>query len=885
MSGRLHQQPAKARGNRRATVLVVNDQRRNREYLATVLGQGGHRVLQASDGIEALTMARVACPDVVITDTLTPSMDGFEFVRRLRVEPELADTRVIFFTASYRERETRGLARACGVEQVIVHPAEPAAILSAIGAALGRPAIANDTPPSLESEPGKAEEAQSVRSETARGAADQWLHSLVEAGHRLASAREPRRLLEVLCSAAREFSGARFVAAGLVDGDRLEPFVMEGISPESARHRESPGATGGLVGRVIAGGRPLRLASAEADETVARLPAAHQGRRSFLGVPLGSSERRYGVLYFVEKLGAAEFSQRDESVAWSLGEQAAAAYENIQRYQELNRQVAELESEMERRREAEEALEASQEQLRLLLDSTAEAILGVDTTGHCTFCNPSSLRLLGYGEPEELLGRELHGLLHHSRADGSPYPAAECVIHSALERGERIHVADETYWRKDGSSFPAECWLYPVKRDGTRLGAVVTFLDITERRTLEQRFLQAQKMEAVGRLAGGVAHDFNNLLCVILGYAELLERLTGRNDTCGQMLGEITRAANRASKLTQQLLAFSRQQLLQVQAFDLNELTERLQETLRRMATENIRLAIRARAVAGRVKADPAQIEQAVMNLVMNACDAMPHGGTLTIETTNVEIDAATAGSQPPTTAGRYVAVEVSDTGCGMGKEVMSHLFEPFFTTKGTGVGTGLGLAAVEGIVKQSGGFVRVTSAPGKGSTFRLCLPQAEEAGEGTSGTETQEPAAGGTETILLIEDSDSVRGITRTMLESNGYSVLEADRPSEALELALRFKDPIHLAVTDVILPEMNGRVVAERITALHPETRVMFISGYTSDALSQQGLIESGIIFLAKPFTEKALLGKVRAALNAPRGPDSAGPGKAPAGESPRG
>jgi two-component system, cell cycle sensor histidine kinase and response regulator CckA len=381
--------------------------------------------------------------------------------------------------------------------------------------------------------------------------------------------------------------------------------------------------------------------------------------------------------------------------------------------------------------------------------------------------------------------------------------------------------------------------------------------------------LQAQKMEAVGRLAGGIAHDFNNLLCVILGYAELLERQVSGNNSCRQMLGEITGAANRASNLTQQLLAYSRQQVLQVRIFDLNELVLRIRETARRMATENIQLTIRTGTDPGKVKADPVQIEQALMNLVMNACDAMPQGGTLTIETSGVEIDDASARAFPQAPPGKYVELAVTDTGCGMSQEVMAHLFEPFFTTKGTGRGTGLGLATVEGIVKQSGGFIRVTSAPTSGSTFRVILPCAEEGIEPASAPEGPDIATGGSETILLAEDGDSVREITRTMLENNGYSVLEVGTPAEATELAERFTDPIHLLVTDVIMPEINGRLLARRIAALHPETKVMFMSGYSSDVLSQQGLLDGGIFFLAKPFTQKALLAKVRAALGPAKNP----------------
>jgi PAS domain S-box-containing protein len=786
----------------------------------------------------------------------------------------------------------------------------------------------------------------------------------------------------------------------------------------------------------------------------------------------------------------------------------------VRRLEDANRR---LEASRHRLAAANEAIRRSEERVRLLLDSTAEGIYGLDLEGNFTFCNAAALAMLGYAGTRELLGRNAHALVHHTRESGESYPRDESGVFRALREDRGSHAEDETLWRADGTSFPAESWSYPVRKDGVRVGTVVTFVDITERkqaeealrsserrfrsltensrdivaiveldgtiryvnpsvetalgfrpeelvgknafslvppedapglrsrmaektgsassvapmsfrlrhrdgswrafeaagsrrdaatedegivltfrdvtdrrhaekemlrseerfrklfdsntigiaiadlngntleandayldmlgvtgeevlagkvnwsemtpaeyaerdrisieelrrtgvaapwekeilrkdgtrvpiligvamleaseasviayivdlterRKLEGQFLQAQKMEAVGQLAGGVAHDFNNLLTVILGYCDLLAARVEPGSLQLEELGEIRKAGERAAGLTRQLLAFSRTQVLVPEVLDINSVVNEIDKMLRRVIGEDIDLRAVCQPEIGCVKADRGQLEQVLMNLAVNARDAMPRGGNLTIETRNVEVDDTSVGESAAMPPGSYVLLAVSDTGSGMKANTKSHLFEPFFTTKEKGQGTGLGLATVYGIVKQSGGFIWVYSEPGRGATFKIYLPRVERAPGGPA----PRPAAAapkstrGTETVLLLEDEEGLRRLARDVLRKEGYTVLETSGWQSALEIAGQHPGTIHMVLTDVVMPGMGGPEVASRVSALRPGIKVLYMSGYTGNAAAHRGLLEASVALLQKPFTPGDLARRVRQVLD---------------------
>ena len=444
----------------------------------------------------------------------------------------------------------------------------------------------------------------------------------------------------------------------------------------------------------------------------------------------------------------------------------------------------------------------------------------------------------------------------------------ECRIEQVLKSGERIHVDGEVFYRRDGSQFPVEYWSHPVLHGSEIVGAVVAFLDISEQRNLEAQFLHSQKMEAVGRLTGGVAHDFNNVLQIILTCSELLEqRLTDQEEASG-LTREIRAAADRGSSLTRQLLAFSRKQLPTPVLINLNSAINDFQEMLGRIIGEDVLLEIHREPQLYDIEADRGQLEQVLMNLAVNARDAMPHGGELIVATSNVDVRSAEPPEPPFLEPGQYAMLSIGDTGIGMDQATQSRIFEPFYTTKEPGKGTGLGLSTVYGIVKQSGGLITVKSELGKGSDFRIYLPRAHGTATRASPVGRIDGGGGGSESILLVEDEGPLRKLIGDALRAQGYRVFEAIDGRAGIELAARSDAPLDLLLTDVILPDVSGPQVARRLAASHPTIEVLYMSGYTDDYLTHHGIASSDPMLLGKPFTIDSLLSRIRETLDGNRG-----------------
>jgi PAS domain S-box-containing protein len=510
-------------------------------------------------------------------------------------------------------------------------------------------------------------------------------------------------------------------------------------------------------------------------------------------------------------------------------------------------------------RSAQEGLRRSESNFRSLVTNAPYGICRCDSTGILLDVNPALVTILGYASSSELVGRNLANLY----SDTQQWFNLADYFRSL----QRFHGLVAEWVRKDGSSVIVRLSGRAMRGERNAIFFELFAEDVTERRALEQQLRQAQKMEAVGRLAGGIAHDFNNLLMVISGYCEFLFERIGSEPALRGPVQEIANAAERATSLTRQLLAFSRKQMLAPKVVDLNAIVTENLKMLTRMIGEDIDLVMVPDAEIGAVKADPGQIEQVIMNLAVNARDAMPHGGKLTIETANVTLDADYARLHAPVAPGEYIMLAISDTGMGMDAETQSHIFEPFFTTKGL-KGTGLGLSTVYGIIKQSGGYIWVYSEPGKGTSFKIYLPRVSATGEAIAVEPTVAAAKPeqALETILLVEDESKLRRLARQYLENQGYTVLEAADGAAAIEVSNAHPAPIHLLLTDVIMPGMNGRELAHRLSLLRPETKVLFMSGYTENAIGHNGMLEEGIILLQKPFTLPALKAKVREKLASP-------------------
>ncbi len=509
-----------------------------------------------------------------------------------------------------------------------------------------------------------------------------------------------------------------------------------------------------------------------------------------------------------------------------------------------------------------EALRRQERLLRQIIDANPSLIFVKDWDGRFVLVNEATAQVYGT-TVDALVGKtdadfnpnveEIAHFLRHDRdvmSSGQPKVIAEEPVTNPTTR--------ETRWFQT-IKMPLRS---PEEGTATLLGVST---EITERKRLEEQLLQSQKMEAVGQLAGGVAHDFNNILTAIVGYTDLLAAELGTNVQQLEDLEEIRKAARRAAALTRQLLAFSRKQVLEPRIIDVNGVVLNLDKMLRSLISENIELKTVLADDLAAARADPNQIEQVIMNLAINARDAMPEGGTVTIETRNATLDDAYAAQHVSVIAGEYVMLAVTDTGCGMDEKTQSRIFEPFFTTKPAGRGTGLGLSTVYGIVKQTGGNIWLYSEPGKGTTFKIYLPAIAALPEDIGKVAPADALPRGGGTVLVVEDDEQLRRLTHRALASQGYTVLEADRGSTALDIARRHKGHIDLLLTDVIMPDTNGRKLAETIRAARPGLRVVYMSGYPDGAIASHGMLEPGVAYLAKPFTTDAVTRKVREVLEA--------------------
>ncbi len=594
----------------------------------------------------------------------------------------------------------------------------------------------------------------------------------------------------------------------------------------------------GLTEYVLRTGEPLLCTPEIFEDLVERGEVELIGAPSldWLGVPLKTGGRTLGAVVLQSYSENVRFQEKDKDILTFVSQQLASAIEH---------------------KRHEEALRNSEARYRSLVQSAVYGIFRISVTGQFLDVNPALVSMLGYDSADEI--RTLDAVrdvfvsqdLHHA-------------LLSELACSNRVEHFEVDWRRKDGHVIAVRLSGRAVSGDKESDGILELIAeDITERRALEDQVRQAQKMEAVGRLAGGVAHDFNNLLTVINGYTEVLIDETYKKPALRENVEAIQHAAERASSLTSQLLAFSRKQVLELKITDLNQIVSSLERLLRPLIGNNVELRVRLASDLGRVRADQSQVEQVLMNLVVNAKDAMPEGGNLTIQTANIQLDDKDCRRYRYLLPGSYVMLSVSDTGIGMDEETQSRIFEPFFTTKEKGKGTGLGLSTVYGIVKQSGGYILAESERGQGTTFRIYLPRVRNVVDEQQQVRETTSISAGSETVLLVEDEESVRQLVGDTLRKRGYKVIEAEHADAALAAASAHKDDIHLLVTDIILPGMNGGELSKHLCQSRPEMKVLFLSGYTEDGVTQKGVLRPGTAFLQKPFTLQAFSRRVREVL----------------------
>ncbi|MGA8300431.1 MAG: ATP-binding protein, partial [Terriglobales bacterium] len=603
----------------------------------------------------------------------------------------------------------------------------------------------------------------------------------------------------------------------------------------------------GLTEYLLRTGEPLLATPQVFNDLVERGEVELIGAPSvdWLGVPLKSANNCFGALVVQSYTNNVRFGERDREILKFVSQQLATAIEH-KRY--------------------EEALRRSEARYRSLILSAVFGIYRCTLSGRFLDVNPALITMLGYGSVEEVLALDVRRQVYVN-------PQEIDRLTEEFQRTGNLNGVEVQWKHKDGH-------IIIVRLSGRAASLaeepeeVLELIaeDITERRQLEEQFRQAQKMEAVGRLAGGVAHDFNNLLMVINGYTEvLLDQLDVSSDMHSKVQA-IQQAADRAATLTRQLLAFSRKQVLELKVIDVNSVIADMERLLRPLIGENIELVTRLSSDAGRTRADAGQLEQVIMNLVVNAKDSMPEGGRISIRSMNIAVR-QNVGEHRFIQPGRYAVIAVADTGHGMDRETQSRIFEPFFTTKEKGKGTGLGLSTVYGIVKQSNGYVFAESQIGSGTTFYVYLPRVEDAATELGPVPTQDNEKGGCETVLLVEDEDSVRELVRVTLSSRGYKVLEAEHGEAGLRVAEETNGTIDILVTDVVMPGIGGRELAKRIQSKRPNIKVLYLSGYTEDAISTQGALTPGTAFLQKPFTLQNLAKKVREVLRSqPQGQSQA-------------
>ncbi len=796
-------------------ILNVDDNEENRYLLESLLKGSGHEVQSVVNGLEAFEKIKAGGVELIISDILMPVMDGFQLCRKVKTDEAFCHIPFIFYTATYTGPQDEEFAMKIGADSFILKPCDPAEFMQIVGKVIA----------DVGHRDGHASPPQEKEEEVLK----------------LYNERLVRKLEQKMLQAEREIQARQAAEEDLrISNTRLRLALASAniglwdwnidtdeiwFSPEYKRQigyddHELPDRFEEWENRLHPEDRPRILAE---------IQACLQGR-----------VQDYQVEY--------RLRHKNGNYLW-----IAAFGKIIRGPEEKSKRFMGCHVDIDERKRG----EAEKERLMAAIEEADEIVFITDTHGVIQYANPAFETVTGYTR-EEAVGRTPR-MLKSGEQDRAFYRNLwETITSGKTWKGRMVNK------RRDGKHYVEDGTISPVF---DKAGRVVNYVaikhDITEHLQLEEQLLQARKMESVGRLAGGVAHDFNNMLNVIMGYAELALSNVSPEDPLRSNLKEILDAGKRSSEITRQLLAFARQQTIAPKVIDLNKTVESMLKLLRKLIGEDIDLVWLPGRELWWVKLDPVQVDQILVNLCVNARDAIGGVGKVTIETKNVTFDETHCADRNGFVPGDYVSLVVSDDGPGIDPQYLEKVFDPFFTTKPVGRGTGLGLATVYGIVKQNDGLIGIQSEKGQGTTISLyLLRHTGSEVEKTSETSAETPSSH-SETVLLVEDDPSMLELGNAMLENLGYTVLTARTPGEALDLAAGTSEVIHLLITDVVLPEMNGRDFADRLRHLRPEIKVLFMSGYTAEVIAHEGVLEEGIFFLQKPFLKADLSRKVREAL----------------------
>ena len=821
-------------------ILVVEDSATQAEALRALLEEHEHDVRVARDAEEALSLLRGGAEfDLVLSDVVMPGRSGYDLCREIKALDGQYELPVVLLTSLGDPMDIlRGLE--CGADNYVIKPYQEDLLLARISNVLSKRKLRRASKASLGVSVRFLDTTFTITSDREQ-ILDLFISSIEDIVRANTALQESQRELAQAQSKLEAYAH-EMARRAIVSGEKYSTLMQHAsdaifVLDEDGRIVEANTRAGELLGRPADDlhGRPLHAFAAQ--------PWSDRLQ--------GKLARRDVSRVQAHDFMLAHASGRDIHCELSISRGPAAGDQLLLA---IVRDITE-------RREAEEAIRVSEERYRLIARTTNDVLWDWNLATDHILWNDAVHTAFRY-DPEAVEGSSAWWEARVHPED------RERVLGGlqALVEGKIESWVDEYRFRCGDGGYATVLDRASVLRDetGRPVRAIGSMLDLTARKELEEQLRQAQKMEAVGRLAGGVSHDFNNLLTAIRGYAQLLLADMPSGEPIRDDLEEIDKAASRAAALTGQLLAFSRRQVLQPVVLGLNDVMANMEKMLRRLLRENITLVTEVEPTLGSIRADVGQIEQILMNLVINAGDAMPQGGTLTVETMNFDLSEPYPHRDGVVKPGSYVMLTVSDTGIGMDRETMARIFEPFFTTKGEGRGTGLGLSTVYGIVKQSGGHIWVYSEPGHGTTFKACFPRLDglPATDGVNGAASIEVPRG-SETVLVVEDEDTVRAVLRRTLHRHGYSVLEARNGREALQILDQHPGSIHLVVTDVVMPEIGGPELLERTADRHPDVRALFISGYTEQTMLRRGVLSGRLAFLSKPFTPEALARKVRDVL----------------------